>query len=112
MFEYVESAISAIFLVNRRYKPFYKWCFRALRALPRLGELEGKLAFLICADNGGEAAHRKQEAVMEINRELAAILREENLSKEMSEDMEAQAYSVNDRIVDPEIRNMHILAAV
>ena len=112
LYEYVESAISAIFLINRQYKPFYKWCFRALRALPRLGELEGKLAFLLCSDNGEDVARQKQEAVLEIDRKLAAILLEENLSKETSEDLEAHAYRVNDRIADPEIRNMHILAGV
>ena len=28
------------------------------------------------------------------------------------DDLERQAYAVNDRIADPEIRNLHILAAV
>lgn len=46
--EFVRSALSMIYLLNRRYAPFYKWMFRGLsredilgEALPLLKELSG-----------------------------------------------------------------------
>ena len=47
--EFIESAGSLIFLLNNRYRPFYKWMPRALRALPVLGAETGEL-FLRLAD--------------------------------------------------------------
>lgn len=35
--EFIDSTISLIYLVNNRYKPFYKWMHRGLRELPVLG---------------------------------------------------------------------------
>jgi len=36
--KFYADAISMIFLLNRRYTPFFKWMHRALSGLPRLGE--------------------------------------------------------------------------
>lgn len=34
---FTDSVISAVFLLNRVYKPYYKWAFRRMTALPVLG---------------------------------------------------------------------------
>ena len=34
--EFVQSAMAAVFLLNDVYMPYYKWSFRAMRALPKL----------------------------------------------------------------------------
>ena len=112
LYEYVESAVSAVFLLNQKYKPFYKWCFRAMRSLARLGDLEENMASLLYSRNDGEMPQRKLATIREINRKLIGILRDDKLTKADTDDLEAHAYSVNDRITDPAIRNMHILAAV
>lgn len=36
--EFIDSAISMIYLLNNRYKPFYKWMHKGLKNLPLLGE--------------------------------------------------------------------------
>lgn len=36
--EFIDSTISLIYLMNNRYKPFYKWMHRGLRELPVLGK--------------------------------------------------------------------------
>lgn len=41
--EFIDAAISMIFLLNRRYKPFYKWMHRALKDLPVLGTFSYQL---------------------------------------------------------------------
>ena len=35
---FAEAAISMVFLLNKEYKPFYKWMHRAMKGLPVLGE--------------------------------------------------------------------------
>lgn len=34
---FIEASVSMVFLLNREYKPFYKWMHRALQGLPLLG---------------------------------------------------------------------------
>jgi hypothetical protein len=37
--DFIKSASSMVFLLNRKYAPFYKWGHRAMRDLPRLREV-------------------------------------------------------------------------
>ena len=110
--EFVKSALSAIFLLNRRYQPYYKWSFRSLRALPKLGNLASPLETLISTPNGPEDIPAKEHIIEETALAVASLLREEGLSDLPGGELEAHAYAVNDRIRDGELRNMHILAAV
>ena len=41
--EFVDAGISMVFLLNRRYKPFYKWMHHALKDLPVLGAFSYQL---------------------------------------------------------------------
>ena len=112
LIEFVKSSISVIFLLNRRYQPFYKWVFRALRELPALSSLEEELSFLLTGDNAPDRAGRKAEAVEAVSSAIVEALGQQQLSKASGPDLEAHAYSVNDRITDASLRNLHILAAV
>ena len=85
--EFVKSAMAAVFLLNDIYQPYYKWSFRAMRALPRLSITAELLEYLLTTDNEEE-------------------------TQAVCGDLEKHAYSVNDRISDAQIRNLHILAAV
>lgn len=110
--EFVKSAMSAIFLLNRKYMPYYKWSFRALRELEVMSELEEKLEFLISSPNRGEIANEKQEIIEEICRDVIGELRHRELSDCKSFNAEEHAYSVNDKIADESIRNLHVLFGV
>ena len=107
-----ESAMAAIFLLNGRYMPYYKWSFRALRALTKLS-LEAELfEYLITTGNGGDAAEEKADVIESICADIIEELISQGLTKATCGDLEKHAYSVNDAITDPQIRNLHILAAV
>ncbi|MBQ7714067.1 MAG: DUF4037 domain-containing protein [Oscillospiraceae bacterium] len=105
-FGFVQSALSAIFLLNRRYQPYYKWSFRALRELPALSDLAEPLERLLSADDDAEALIGRVAAA------VAAALREQGLSDADGAELERHAYAVNGRVADAEMRNLHILAAV
>ena len=107
-----ENAMAAIFLLNGRYMPYYKWSFRALRALTKLS-LEAELfEYLITTGNGGDAAEEKADVIESICADIIEELISQGLTKATCGDLEKHAYSVNDSITDPQIRNLHILAAV
>lgn len=110
--EFAKNAIGVIFILNGRYMPYYKWSFRALRALPLLSIEAELLEYLITTDNEPEQSEQKYDVIEGIAADIIDILRERNLSEAICGDLEKHAYSVNDSISDPEIRNAHILAAI
>ena len=111
-FEFVRHAIAAIFLLNERYLPYYKWQFRALRDLPLLGGEAETLELLITTDNGREMAQAKADLIENLCSALITALQDRSLTDAVCGDLEKHAYSVNDRITDPQLRNAHILLAV
>ena len=110
--EFVKSAMAAAFLLSRRYQPYYKWSFRALRALPELPLLAELLEYLLTTDNGPEMAREKSAVMESIAEDVIRTLQAQDLTKATCGDLEKHAYSVNDSIADPDLRNLHILAAV
>ena len=110
--EFVKSTISVLFLLNRRYQPYYKWSFRALRQLPKLSILAELLEYLLITDNVGDQAEEKYNVIESICSDVIDELMDQKLTQAICGDLEKHAYSVNDMIADPEIRNLHILAAV
>ena len=110
--EFVESAMSAIFLLNRKYQPFYKWRFRAFRELPLLGDLADTFSFLLCSGNEDIIQAEKENMISEISLAVSTLLYEQELTGIPDPDLETQAYEVNNRIKDPNLRNSHILSAV
>ncbi len=111
VFEFVKSTMSAIFLLNGVYQPYYKWSFRALRQLERLSLDAEVMEYLITSDNDANA-EEKYRAIEDIASDVIDELAEQGLTKAICGDLEKHAYSVNDGIDDAEIRNMHILAAI
>ena len=133
--EFVKSTMAAVFLLNDVYQPYYKWCFRAMRALPKLALTAELLEYLLTTDNEPDTAEEKSRVMEGIAADVIGELREQGLLGELMEqgltgtdvnretqgrgltgavgaDLEKCAYTVNDRIGDAQIRNMHILAAV
>ena len=110
--EFAKSAMETVFLLNRRYMPFYKWAFRAMRGLPRLSLLAELLEYLITTDNDGSLAEDKYQVMEGIAADVIDELSEQGLTKAVCGDLEKHAYSVNDGISDGELRNMHVLAGI
>lgn len=110
--EFVQSVLGAIFLLNGRYLPFYKWRFRALRELPLLSGAAQTLEYLLCTPNDEDTAREKQQLIETLAAEIISLLQDRQLTDAVCGDLEKHAYSVNDRIVDSTLRNAHILCAV
>ena len=110
--EFCKAAMHTVFLLNDAYMPYYKWSFRAMRALKKLPLLAETLEVLLTADNAPESAASKADMIEDAASDVIGELQAQGLSKAICGDLEKHAYSVNDSIRDGEIRNLHILAAI
>ena len=107
--EFVKSAMNAAFLLHKKYMPYYKWRFRALRELGEI-ELAENFEFLISSDN--KNPDEKAKIIESICGKIGEKVAEQSLCESLGGEMEALAYAVNDKIEDNKIRNMNILSAV
>lgn len=112
VFEFVNATLKVIFLLNKRYIPYYKWSFHALNDLPQLSQFYYELEYLISSSNIEKEAKLKEEIIEKISASIIEELKNQNLTKSSSCNLETHAYSVNDKIDDPEIRNFNIMYAV
>ena len=110
--EFVRSTLSAIFLLNRKYMPYYKWSFRALKALPGGEDMGRSLEWLLTTENGKELAEDKYFCMEGIASQVIDLLQEQGLTEATCGDLEKHAYSVNDGIRDSSVRNLHVLYCV
>lgn len=112
VFEFTQSALHGIYLLNRTYMPYYKWSFRGLKALSRLGELADDLEYLISTGNTPAQAKEKAQTIEKVCAAVAEILRRDGLTDLQTPELEQQAYALNDTIQNHHIRNLHILQGV
>ena len=110
--EFAKSAMQVIFLLNKRYMPYYKWSFRALRDLEKFSELEYSLEYLISSENDTKSASLKSDIIEKIASLIIDELKLQNITEGICGDLEKHAYSVNDKIRDNDIRNKNIFFAV
>ena len=110
--DFARHCMNAVFLLNGVYQPFYKWAFRAMRALPALSLLAEVMEYLLTTDNEPAQAAEKRRVIEGVANDVIGQLRRQGLTNLDGDDLEKHAYAVNDGIADGEVRNMHILAAI
>lgn len=123
--EFVINTISMVFLLNKRYMPYYKWMHRALLELPMLGKEVGELLQEL-AENGVSmdawdcetfdtmpqalnSGDRNVLLIEQICRLIANELRREGLSSETNSFITHHGISIMERVRDPQLRSMHLM---
>lgn len=107
--EFVTAALHLLFLLEKRYMPFYKWQFRAARDLPGAKDLPDRLASLLSAPANEKTAEEIEQIAAALLDRLAAA---EIVQKKSGETyLEPYAFSVLDTIENRTLRTMHILDA-
>ncbi len=112
IFEFVKHAISAIYLLNNQYEPFYKWAYKGLVKFEILGSISDALQGLTELDNSPQNAKLKQEVIEDISALIITELKNQGLTKSSGNDLENHAYSILNSIKDNTLRNMHIMDGV
>ena len=111
VYEYVKNVISIIFLLEKKYKPFYKWQFRALNEFPTFAPLKEDLEGLLSTGNALGDAVEKRSRIRRINGAIVEEARRQGLTDYDGLHLDSPAYCVNGKIADPSLRNMHIMSA-
>lgn len=105
--EFVRQAASMIFLLNRRFMPYYKWMFRAMRDLPIMNDMAEPLEFLL-------TEHAESELKITIVDHICNAVTDELSARGLVEKkkdvyLEPYAFELMAQIRDPEIRSLHIM---
>jgi len=79
--KFITDTISLVFLLNRQYRPFYKWMHRAMKGLPVLGE---RIHILISDLVSTHDYIRKAQLIEDTSQVLVGQLRHEGLSDSSS----------------------------
>lgn len=107
--EFTEKAISMVFLLNKRYRPFYKWMHRALKSLPILGELfYQKLLDLSLLSI--KEYEKKNDIIEELSQKIICELHRQNLTSSTSDFLLDHGPEIQKRIQEPTLRQLHVLA--
>jgi len=101
---FVTAAQSIVFLLNRRYMPYYKWTQRALRELPILGSEIAPLIDAIAANDGSPVNN-----IERISGLIIEELRRQELTDATDDFLMTHAESVQQHISDERLRRMHVM---
>lgn len=110
--EFVNAAMKTVFLLNKKYMPYYKWSFRAMRDLKLFSTFSDSFEYLLTSENDSATAQTKTDVIEDIASMIIGYLVDNEMTKAICGDLEKHAYSINDSISDPNIRNMNIFTAV
>lgn len=103
--EFIRHAISAIYLLNNAYEPFYKWAYRGMRELPLLNDLEQKLIAL-------SATNDPTSLVEAIAESFVGAFRQQGISSAPGSQLTTHAYAITEHIQEGNLRNMHIMDGI
>ncbi len=112
VFEFVKRAISAVYLLNGAYEPFYKWAYKGMRSLAKLSDLEFALIGLTESGNGKKEVQQKIEIIEDVSSIIISELKSQGITKATCNNLERHAYSVQDCIRSSSLRNLHVMEGV
>lgn len=101
--EFVMAASSAVFLLNRRWMPFYKWIPRAMSELPLLQEMTPLLSQLLLSTENA------QDLIETVCCSVACELRNQGLTECAGQDMQQLGLDLQNRLTDPTLKTLPVL---
>ena len=105
---FTDHAIAMVFLLNKTFRPYYKWAFRAMKELPIIGSQAARLLLLIAEtgslDEGGTA--QRQKYMSELCGIFIRELETQNLAQSDDWFLTTQGEEVQSLIVDEFLRSL------
>ena len=122
--EFVRQAISMIYLLNRRYMPYYKWMFRGMKNFRILPDVSDKIRELLLFGDTGKMweppfppgwnpyvnkLDPRVVKIEEICKEVIEELRKQGLTDSRDDFLEVHTWDIMKRIQDPWLRSLHVM---
>ena len=123
--EFAQAAISLVYLLNRRYTPYYKWMFRGMEDLPILAPAVAPLLQELMELGVQGQAWENQDSprfnpyVNRLDRKVQLIesicgkaireLHAQGLTTRDDDFLEPHAWEIQKRIQDPVLRRCHVM---
>jgi len=104
--EFAKNTAFAIYLLNKKYAPYYKWLFRGLRDLPILANIYYDLERLLENPYNVEENKNIIEGICKL---IEEELRKEGLSDKTCDYIEPYAYCINNHIKDINLRTSPVM---
>ena len=105
--EFVRNAAEVIFLLEKKHAPYYKWIFKAMRSLPSLYGMYNIIEDIMLTPP--DETLKIELKIEELSSLIISEFQKQGITKATCNFLESHAYSINDKIVDSEIRNLHII---
>lgn len=103
--KFCADVMSLVYLLNRRYAPYYKWLMRGVRELPLMGGFvfEKISAMMVTAN-----PDHKRAIIDEICAAIVVQLQDEGLSDATSRFLVDHGPVIHERIADPSLRGLNV----
>lgn len=108
--EFIQAACSMLYLLERKYMPFYKWAFRGMQEFTLCRAQADALQQLIALGNGAETAAQRQNIIESVCAFTAQELCRQGFSNTQEAFLQAHLPSIMAGIMDPQIRQLHVMA--
>lgn len=108
--EFVKAAASMLYLLERRYMPFYKWAFRGMEDFRVCSQPAAQLKQLIQLGNDPQTAAQRQGLIESICTQTAAELQRQGFSGTADPFLQNHLPAIMSGIADPQIRQLHVMA--
>ncbi len=109
--EFINAAVSAIYLANKRYKPFYKWMHRGLKSLPLGGEQFYEMFRNLTKCTNKPSPYEKNiQLIEDICQGIIALLQHLNLTDSNSSFILDHAAFVQSRIQEDNLKRLPLIA--
>jgi hypothetical protein len=117
---FIEAVVSLVYLLNKRYRPFYKWMHRGMRDLPVLGRECHQALEELCREAGPVASGpgapagpsvfaRRRRIIEETSALVVAHLTIEGLSDSTSDFLLDHAYAVQAKVENEPLRGLPVM---
>lgn len=107
--EFVKAALSAVYLLNERYIPFYKWAFRGAESLTVLKEAVRDLKELVLISDHMENRSRKEWLIENICIEVGREFNRRGFTLTTDPFLQTHGEELMRGIQDSRLRNLHIM---
>lgn len=117
--EFIDQTLSCLYLLNKKYKPYYKWSFYGLKDC----EIGKKVKFLLeelinlsnqkeCWDNNSPMLNKNDQKIIVIEKICQFIVKElqkQGLTSLNDDFLDNHVYEIMSHIQDENIRSKHIM---